>query len=99
MKKSKLTVPAGIRYMSEWKDFIIPDYPCIMDKKIPGCGFTEYCLTNSENVILCSPRKLLLRNKEKQHPGEVLYVNNSLKSMEVFSILTILKKIILTKSK
>ena len=73
-----MIVPAGIRYMSEWKDFIIPDYPCIMDKKIPGCGFTEYCLTNSEDVILCSPRKLLLRNKEKQHPGEVLYVNNSL---------------------
>ena len=78
MKKSKVIVPAGIRYMSEWKDFTIPDYPCIMDKKIPGCGFTEYCLTNSENVILCSPRKLLLRNKEKQHLGEVLYVNNSL---------------------
>ena len=78
MNKSKVIVPAGIRFMSEWKDFVIPDYPCIVDKKIPGCGFTEYCLTNSENVILCSPRKLLLRNKEKQHPGEVLYVNNSL---------------------
>ena len=78
MKKIKITVPAGIRYMSQWKDFVIPEEPCIVDKKIPGCGFTEYCLTNSENVILCSPRKLLLRNKEKQHPGEVLYVNNSL---------------------
>ena len=78
MKKTKIVVPAGIRFMSQWKDFIIPNEPCIMDKKIPGCGFTEYCLTNSENVILCSPRKLLLRNKEKQHPGEVLYVNNSL---------------------
>ena len=78
MKKNKITVPAGIRFMSQWEDFSIPDYPCIVDKKIPGCGFTEYCLTNSENVILCSPRKLLLRNKEKQHPGEILYVNNSL---------------------
>ena len=78
MKKIKITVPAGIRFMSQWKDFVIPEEPCIVDKKIPGCGFTEYCLTNSENVILCSPRKLLLRNKEKQHPGEVLYVNNSL---------------------
>ena len=78
MKKIKITVPAGIRFMSQWKDFVIPEEPCIVDKKIPGCGFTEYCLTNSENVILCSPRKLLLRNKEKQHPGEILYVNNSL---------------------
>ena len=78
MNKIKIAVPSGIRFISEWKDFIIPNEPCIMDKKIPGCGFTEYCLTNSENVILCSPRKLLLRNKEKQHLGEVLYVNNSL---------------------
>ena len=73
MKKNKMTVPVGIRYMSEWKDFIIPDYPCIMDKKIPGCGFTEYCITNSEDIILCSPRKILLSNKEEQHPGEILY--------------------------
>ena len=78
MLKTRIKVPAGIRFMSEWLDFSIPDYPCIIDKKIPGCGFTEYCLTNSENVILCSPRKLLLKNKEKQHLGEVLYVNNSL---------------------
>ena len=78
MNKSKLIVPAGIRYMSEWKDFMIPDYPCIIDKKIPGCGFTEYCITNSEDVILCSPRKILLSNKEEQHPGEILYVKNEL---------------------
>ena len=78
MKKTKIIVPAGIRFMSQWKDFVIPNEPCIIDKKIPGCGFTEYCLTNSEDVILCSPRKLLLKNKEKQHLGKVLYVNNSL---------------------
>ena len=78
MKKTKIIVPAGIRFMSQWKDFVIPSEPCIIDKKIPGCGFTEYCLTNSEDVILCSPRKLLLKNKEKQHLGKVLYVNNSL---------------------
>ena len=73
-----LKVPTGIRFMSEWKDFVVPDYPCIIDKKIPGCGFTEYCLTNSEDIILCSPRKILLKNKEKQHPGEILYVKNEL---------------------
>lgn len=78
MIKEKVIVPAGIRYMSEWKDFVIPDYPCIIDKKIPGCGFTEYCITNSEDVILCSPRKILLSNKEGQHPGEILYVKNEL---------------------
>ena len=78
MKKSSIIVPKGIRFISEWEDFSIPNYPCIMDKKIPGCGFTEYCITNSENVILCSPRKILLKNKEEQHEDEVLYVNNNL---------------------
>ena len=78
MNKSKLIVPAGIRYMSKWNNFTIPDYPCIIDKKIPGCGFTEYCITNSEDIILCSPRKILLSNKEEQHPGEILYVKNEL---------------------
>ena len=78
MNKDKLIVPAGVRFISEWKDFSIPDYPCIIDKKIPGCGFTEYCITNSEDVILCSPRKILLSNKEEQHPGEILYVKNEL---------------------
>ena len=78
MIKEKVVVPKGIRFISEWKDFTIPDYPCIIDKKIPGCGFTEYCITNSEDIILCSPRKILLGNKNKQHPGEVLYVKNEL---------------------
>ena len=76
MIKNKLIVPAGIRFMSEWIGFAIPDYPCIIDKKIPGCGFTEYCITNSENVILCSPRKILLKNKKEQHPDDVFYVES-----------------------
>ena len=78
MDKNNIKVPRGVRFMSEWKEFSIPDYPCIIDKKIPGCGFTEYCLTNPEDVILCSPRKILLENKEGQHLKEVLYVKNEL---------------------
>ena len=78
MKKETIIVPKGIRFMSEWDNFIIPNYPCIIDKKIPGCGFTEYCICNLENVILCSPRKFLLENKENQHPFDVFYVKNEL---------------------
>lgn len=74
MIKEKVVVPRGIRFMSEWTDFGLPDYPCILDKQIPGCGFTEYCICNRENIVLCSPRKLLLENKEDQHQGEVFYV-------------------------
>ena len=63
----KIEVPPGIRYISDWTEFRIPDKPHIMDKEIPGCGFTEYCLTNDENTVLCSPRKMLLQNKYDQH--------------------------------
>ena len=77
MKKEIIAVPAKIRYISEWKNFQIDNYPHILDKQIPGCGFTEYCLTNNENIILCSPRKILLQNKKDQHESEVYLVVNT----------------------
>jgi len=78
--KISIPVPPGIRYMSEWEDFNLNvfDHAFIIDKKIPGCGFTEYCLTSEDDVVLCSPRKILLENKENQHPDDVLYVKNEL---------------------
>jgi hypothetical protein len=82
MNKINILVPAGIRYISDWPNFTLPDHPAIIDKQLPGCGFTEYCITNKENVILCSPRKFLLENKTAQHPGDVLYVNPSIIGLE-----------------
>ncbi len=78
IKQDPIVVPSGIRYLSQWGDFSIPDHPCIINKQITGCGFTEYCITNPENIILCSPRKILLENKESQHVGQVYYVRNDL---------------------
>lgn len=79
---NKIIVPKGIRYISDWKDYNLSDFnfPHILDKKIPGCGFTEYCLTSNIPIILCSPRKILLENKEAQHPDTVLYFKNTLES-------------------
>ena len=76
--KKIISVPKGIRYMSEWTNFSLNFFngPYIIDKQIPGCGFTEYCLTNNQNIILCSPRRILLENKESQHQGEVFYAKN-----------------------
>ena len=76
MNKTVLDVPFGIRYISEWEDFQLPDFPVIVNKQITGCGFTEWCIRNNQNIILCSPRRILLENKENQHPGEVLYLRN-----------------------
>jgi len=78
IKQAPIVVPKGIRYLSQWGDFSIPNHPCIINKQITGCGFTEYCITNNENVILCSPRKILLENKESQHVGQVYYIRNDL---------------------
>ena len=76
MKKQKIQVPEKIRYMSEWEGYSIFNFPHILNKQIPGCGFTEYCITNNEDVILCSPRKILLQNKYDQHKDEVFLVVN-----------------------
>ena len=78
MEKSTIVVPKGIRYINQWDGFSLPNHPCIINKTITGCGFTEYCLTNSDNVILCSPRKILLENKAEQHEGEILYAKSGL---------------------
>ena len=78
MNKTILDVPAGIRFISEWEDFQLPDFPVIINKQITGCGFTEWCINDGLHKVVCSPRRILLENKEEQHPGEVLYVKNDL---------------------
>ena len=78
MDRQIIIVPSGIRYINQWDSFSLPNHPCIINKTITGCGFTEYCLTNSDNVILCSPRKILLENKAEQHKDTVLYAKSGL---------------------
>ena len=76
--KTSIIVPAEVRYIGNWKEYSLNlfDFPHILDKKIPGCGFTEYCLTCDIPVILCSPRLMLLENKLDQHKGELFYYRN-----------------------
>ena len=82
MKREVLKVPKGIRYLSEWCEieggYKLENYqfPHMINKQITGCGFTEYCLTNHLDTIICSPRKILLENKEDQHSGDVFYFKN-----------------------
>ena len=82
MEKVILKVPYGIQYISEWKNYQYPEGRCIVDKGVTGCGYTEYCLRNSRDIVLCSPRKLLLENKYEQHQKEgnwnVLYLENEI---------------------
>ena len=81
LKLNDYVVPRGIRFISELgTDFRFYKLPvkCIINKQLPGCGFTEYCLRGPENVILCSPRKMLLKNKKDQHGRDVYLVINEL---------------------
>ena len=80
MNKEKIEVPEGIRFLSDWENFRLNSFPnkCIINKQIPGCGFTEYCIRSNENIILCSPRKILLKNKYDQHKNEVYLVVNEM---------------------
>ena len=91
MEKHKIIVPKDIRYVGEinpetgrrvWEDYKLEDYDFkhILNKKLTGCGFTEYCIKNKQYLILISPRKFLLENKEDQHEGEVYYVKNELET-------------------
>lgn len=92
MKKEKIIVPNKVRYISDWENFKLFEFPHIMNKKIPGCGFTEYCIRNSMHTILCSPRLILLENKAEQHP-EVFYFRNELdKALDIDKDLIILNK-------
>ena len=80
-KLNDYIVPRGIRFISELgTNFRFYKFPvkCIINKQLPGCGFTEYCLRGPENVILCSPRKMLLENKKDQHKDSVYLVVNEL---------------------
>jgi len=76
MNKTIIKVPKDIRFLGDWEEFCLPNGIAILDKQITGCGFTEYCIKNNENIILCSPRKILLEDKTKQHIGEVYYIKN-----------------------
>ena len=90
----EIIVPEGIRFISDWKNYSLGwfQFQHILDKKIPGCGYTEYCIRAKLPIILCSPRKILLENKSEQHP-EVFYFKNELEDdLELDKDLTKLDK-------
>ena len=80
MKKTKIKVPKEIKFISEWSEYKLPKGHCIVDKGVTGCGYTEFCLTNEDNIVLCSPRKLLLENKCEQHERDynIYYAENTI---------------------
>ena len=79
-KYEPIQVPQGIRYLGNWNEFRFDKFPerCILDKELPGCGFTQYCLLGDEDVILASPRIMLINNKADQIGKDVFLVVNEM---------------------
>lgn len=86
MYREKIIVPKGVRYIGEWKDYSLRNFnsPHILNKTITGCGYTEYCIRCNLNVIILSPRRMLLENKEDQHIGEIYYARNDIENSVEF---------------
>lgn len=84
MNKQFIKIPRGIEYISDLPGYDLPYGQCIVDKGVTGCGYTEFCLRNNRNVVLCSPRKLLLENKREQHLDDpnIFYFENNLENYE-----------------
>ena len=73
--KFDIIVPHGVQYIKrDWLDFDIPQGQCIVNKKLTGCGITEWALLCNKDIILCSPRIMLLDNKFDQHRSDVCYI-------------------------
>lgn len=64
-----INIPKGTRYISQYPEIekqIIKPFPIFINKVITGCGFSSYFLNKDvfkEPVILCSPRKFMIRSK------------------------------------
>ena len=74
-----------INYISQWDDFELPKGHSVIDKSVCGCGFTHYCLTNKDFIILVSPRVSLLENKLGQIGGCYFFkaINLTLKDKRI----------------
>ena len=98
--KGKVKVSPGIEYVNDWRDhngqYQIERYVSsgrvIINKMVTGCGFTTYCMCNSEDTILIAPRLRLIQDKFEQankNSQECYYFNrekdrkgNQLKSID-----------------
>lgn len=87
MKTKTITIPEGVRYLSDWDGFnLLPQTEhYILAKEICGCGATEAFIRSNEPVIIAMPRKHLLYNKYSQHIGENVFLYRFINQKQYFS--------------
>ena len=76
MKEFIETVPEGVKYLSEWSDFKLSNYPrkCIIDKGITSSGFINYCLSFAKDPIIFVTRNI--NDLSLLYSGNVLIYND-----------------------
>ena len=88
--RGKIQISTGVEYITQWVDSdgqfefdkFLGNGKLIVNKKVTGCGFTTYCLINSENCILVSPRIRLIKGKLErfnQEENVLFYFNREKK--------------------
>ena len=96
INSSKINITdKNFKYITQWIDengnFCIDKYVrtgrVILNKDMTGCGFTTYCIKNSDNMIIVSPRVRLINNKIQQEGG-CFYYNREINKYTSMSYLT-----------
>lgn len=81
MEKRMITIPSGIKYMSDiptenGEPFCLPHG--IVSKGRTGCGGTTLALKDQRyNTIVCSPRIKLIENKHEQMPNTLMVTGDT----------------------
>lgn len=75
IKITEIDMPAGYRYMSQHKNYLLNgglplNEKFILNKSIPGCGGTSMFLESDLPLVLISPRVQVLKEKHKQNIEE-----------------------------
>lgn len=78
MRKEIINIPSGIKYLSEFKGFELPNG--IFNKVLTGCGATTIAIMDEYPTIICSPRKKLIESKVGQHSNIFWFKNDTLKN-------------------
>jgi hypothetical protein len=71
----EIMINSKYKHVSELPEDILSQFNnCIIDKGETGCGFTNFYLTNKDNVILIAPRVQVIKSKEEQSDDKALFI-------------------------
>ncbi len=70
MKKTIINIEAGVKYLSDSKNFKGLPTNCLFLKGVVGSGGTHSALTAEEPYVICVPFQSLIENKVNQQNSD-----------------------------